>query len=114
MEVIWFSLLNSNSGNFRLLSGTYGDVFRVRHRITGEIYALKQIRDEHEANGIPATAMREAAILKQLTHPNIIRLEDVFLTDERCYFLLEYMDEDLKRYLDQHRPLNRSIIQVES
>ena len=57
--------------------------------------------------------MREAAILKQLTHPNIIRLEDVFLTDERCYFLLEYMDEDLKRYLDQHRPLDRSIIQVE-
>jgi serine/threonine protein kinase len=99
--------------NKDILSGTYGDVFRVRHRITGEIYALKQIRDEHEANGIPATAMREAAILKQLNHENIIKLEDVFLTDERCYFLLEYMDEDLKRYLDKNRPLDRQIIQVE-
>ena len=94
------------------ISGTYGDVFRVRHRITGDIYALKQIRDEHEANGIPATAMREAAILKQLNHENIIKLEDVFLTDERCYFLLEYMDEDLKRYLDKNRPLERRIIKV--
>jgi serine/threonine protein kinase len=100
------------ASRFLLFSGTYGDVFRVRHRITGEIYALKQIRDEHEANGIPATAMREAAILKQLNHKNIIKLEDIFLTDERCYFLLEYMDEDLKRYLDKHRPLDRRIIKV--
>lgn len=87
-------------------------MFRVRHRITGEIYALKQIRDEHEANGIPATAMREAVILKQLNHKNIIKLQDVFLTDERCYFLLEYMDEDLKRYLDKNRPLDRRVIKV--
>ncbi len=92
--------------------GTYGDVFRVHHRITGEVYALKQIRDEHEANGIPATAMREAAILKQLHHQNIIKLHDVFLTDERCFFLLEYMDEDLKRYLDRSRPLDRRVIKV--
>ncbi len=55
------------------MSGTYGDVFRVRHRITGEIFALKQIRDEHEANGVPATAIREAVVLKQLNHPGIIR-----------------------------------------
>jgi serine/threonine protein kinase len=80
--------------------------------VTGEIFALKQIRDEHEANGIPATAMREAAILKQLNHQNIIKLQDVFLTDERCYFLLEYMDEDLKRYLDRNRPLDRCIVKV--
>ncbi|CAF0744624.1 unnamed protein product [Adineta steineri] len=94
----------------KLGGGTYGDVFLVRHQITGKLYALKQIRDEHEANGIPATAMREAAILKQLNHPNIVKLHDVFLTDERCYFLLEYMNEDLKRYLDRNRPLERKII----
>ena len=101
-----------NSFDFFFL-GTYGDVFRVRHRITGEIYALKQIRDEHEANGMPATAMREVAILKQLSHENIIKLFDVFLTDERCFLLLEHMDEDLKRYLDRSRPLDRRIIKVQ-
>jgi len=95
----------------KLGGGTYGDVFRVRHRFTGEIFALKQIRDEHEVNGISATAMREASILKQLNHSNIIQLKDVFLTDDRCYFLLEYMDEDLKRYLDRNRPLERTIVQ---
>ena len=104
-------LSRSRSSLFALL-GTYGDVFRVRHRVTGEIYALKQIRDEHEANGISATAMREASILKQLNHQNIIKLHDVFLTNERCYFLLEYMDEDLKRYLDKNRPMERSTIKV--
>ncbi|CAF1395573.1 unnamed protein product [Rotaria magnacalcarata] len=94
----------------KLGGGTYGDVFCVRHRLTGEMFALKQIRDDNEVNGIPATAMREAAILKQLNHQNIIKLYDVFLTDERCYFLLEYMDEDLKRYLDRNRPLDRQMI----
>ena len=103
--------VRSHTGKYVLL-GTYGDVFRVRHRFTGQIYALKQIRDEHDINGIPATAMREASILRQLNHPNIIQLEDVFLTDDRCYFLLEYMDEDLKRYLDRNRPLERTIAQV--
>lgn len=95
-----------------LFQGTYGDVFRVRHRSTGEIFALKQIRDEHELNGIPATAMREATILKQLNHANIIKLKDVFFSDERCFFLLEYMDEDLKRYLDRNRPIERSKTRV--
>ena len=34
--------------------------------------ALKQIRLEHEDEGIPSTAMREISILKELKHQNIV------------------------------------------
>ncbi len=53
--------------------GTYGVVYKVRDTHTGEIVALKKIRLESEEEGIPSTAIREIALLKELAHPNIVR-----------------------------------------
>ena len=41
--------------------------------MTGEIIALKKIRLEAEDEGIPSTAIREISLLKELTHPNVVR-----------------------------------------
>lgn len=53
--------------------GTYGVVYKSKDRLTGEIVALKKIRLEAEDEGIPGTAIREIALLKELQHPNIVR-----------------------------------------
>jgi serine/threonine protein kinase len=53
--------------------GTYGIVYKVCHRPTSQIYALKKIRLEGEDDGVPATAIREISILKELRHPNIVQ-----------------------------------------
>lgn len=37
-----------------------------------ELVAIKKIRLENEDEGMPSTAMREIAILKELNHPNIV------------------------------------------
>ena len=42
-----------------------------------KIVALKKIRLENEDEGMPSTAMREIAILKELDHINIVKLLDV-------------------------------------
>ena len=42
--------------------------------LTGEIVALKKIRLEADDEGIPGTAIREIALLKELQHANIVRL----------------------------------------
>jgi serine/threonine protein kinase len=46
--------------------GTYGVVYKAKDTETGEIYALKKIRLESEDEGIPSTAIREIALLKEL------------------------------------------------
>lgn len=57
--------------------GTYGIVYKVKDLKTDQIVALKKIRLENEDEGMPSTAMREIAILKELDHPNIVSLIDV-------------------------------------
>lgn len=61
----------------KLGEGTYGIVYKVKDNRNNSIVALKKIRLETEDEGMPSTAMREIAILKELDHVNIVRLEDV-------------------------------------
>ena len=80
--------------------GTYGVVFKAKDRMTGEILALKKIRLEAEDEGIPSTAIREISLLKELQHKNIVRLYDVVHTDRKLTLVFEFLDQDLKKYLD--------------
>ncbi|XP_075527010.1 cyclin-dependent kinase 2-like [Dermacentor variabilis] len=81
--------------------GTYGVVYKARDRATGRFIALKKIRLESEAEGVPSTAIREIALLKELRHPNIVRLLDVVPQDQKLYLVFEYMTEDLKKHMDK-------------
>ena len=80
--------------------GTYGVVFKAKDKITHKIIALKRIRLEAEDEGIPPTAIREISLLKELHHPNIVRLYDVVHTERKLALVFEYLDQDLKKYLD--------------
>ena len=53
--------------------GTYGVVYKGKDIDTGAIVAMKMIRLESEDNGVPATAIREVSILKELQHDSIVR-----------------------------------------
>ncbi len=46
---------------------------QAKHKEHGTILALKRIRLESEDEGMPCTAIREIALLKELNHPNIVR-----------------------------------------
>eukprot|EP00922_Rhytidocystis_sp_ex-Travisia-forbesii_P033722 GHVS01050094.1.p1 GENE.GHVS01050094.1~~GHVS01050094.1.p1 ORF type:complete len:302 (+),score=32.92 GHVS01050094.1:515-1420(+) len=79
--------------------GTYGVVYKAQDN-NGDMYALKKIRLEAEDEGIPSTAIREISLLKELQHPNIVRLCDVIHTERRLTLVFEYLDQDLKKLLD--------------
>lgn len=80
--------------------GTYGIVYKAKDRSTGKIVALKKIRLESEDEGVPSTAIREISLLKELSHPCIVSLLDVVSSNSKLYLVFEYLDLDLKRYMD--------------
>ena len=95
--------------------GTYGVVHKAKDVDTGEIYALKAIRLESEDEGIPSTAIREIALLKELQHPNIVRLVNVLHTDKKLTLVFEFLDQDLKKLLDKTQgPLMEDQVKVSS
>ena len=67
---------------------------------TGEYVALKKIRLESQEEGIPSTAIREIALLKELSHINIVKLIDVVHTEKKLTLVFEYLDFDLKKKMD--------------
>jgi serine/threonine protein kinase len=81
--------------------GTYGVVYKARDRETGEILALKKIRLDDEDEGVPGTAIREIALLKEVSkNKNIVTLLDVVYIKQRLYLAFEFLDYDLKKYID--------------
>lgn len=58
-------------------NGAYGTVFKARDlRNEGQFVAMKRIRICNTEEGMPMTAIREIALLKQLEkyeHPNIVK-----------------------------------------
>lgn len=86
--------------------GTYGTVYKCRQLQTGHVVALKKIRLEEEDEGVPSTALREVSVLMELgqsTHQGaecIVKLLDVIHGDESLSLVFEFLDLDLKRYMD--------------
>ncbi|KAF8567586.1 hypothetical protein P879_01234 [Paragonimus westermani] len=87
--------------------GTYGVVYKCKNKRTSRLAALKKIRLENDEEGVPSTAIREISLLKELQHPNIVNLEQVIMDGGRLYLVFEYLNVDLKRYLDDHGRKNR-------
>lgn len=79
--------------------GTYGKVYEARSTRTGETVAMKQMKLDAQEEGVPSTAIREIALLKELPHPNVVRLLDVFCKPNKLVLVFEYLQNDLKKYM---------------
>jgi len=91
--------------------GTYGVVYKAKNRETGLFIALKKIRLENEDEGIPSTAIREISILKEMIHPTIVSLLDVVNYDNKLYLVFEFLDQDLKKYMDTVSSVAPALVQ---
>lgn len=87
----------------KLGEGTYGSVYKVQHRTTGEVYALKKITRMTEEEGVPVNAIREAVLLKKLHHKNVIKVKEVRYNVQtgKIYFLMECLDYDLRSFMEK-------------
>jgi cyclin-dependent kinase len=86
----------------KLGEGTYGIVYKAENVHTHEEVALKAIRLESEEEGVPCTAIREISLLKELDHPNVVRLLEIIHDVDKLTLVFEFCDQDLKQHLDAH------------
>jgi cell division cycle 2-like protein len=65
----------------KIHEGVYGEVFRARDMLTGEVVAIKKIKFSCgiEKEGFPITSIREFNILLSLSHPNIVKVRRVVM-----------------------------------
>ncbi|THW53238.1 Pkinase-domain-containing protein [Aureobasidium pullulans] len=87
----------------KLGEGTFGVVSKARSRRSGTIVALKKILIHNEKDGFPITALREIKLLKMLSHPNVLTLQEMAVERHKkdvkkratLYMVCPYMDHDL-------------------
>ena len=85
-----------------LTLGTFGEVFKARHKQTRKIVALKKVLMENEKEGFPITALREIKILQLLKHENVINLIEICRTKATAakykatfYLVFDFCEHDL-------------------
>ena len=97
----------------KLGEGTYGVVYKAKDFQRNALVAIKKIRLENEEEGMPSTAMREIAILKELDHNNIVKLYDVAYVpaEKKLNLIFEYVEHDMKKYMKSLKePLTKNQI----
>ncbi len=93
----------------KLGEGTFGEVHKAESRRTGQLVAMKKILMHQEKDGFPVTALREIKLLKMLSHPNVLKLEEMAVEKNKeavgrkkaiVYMVTPYMDHDLSGLLE--------------
>ena len=72
----------------------YGGLSTTRkcyHRLTGEVRAVKVTKKEDLEFGERQKLLQEIEILKELDHPSICRIIDIFEDKKKFYFVQEYL-----------------------
>ncbi|KAH8093784.1 CMGC/CDK/CDK7 protein kinase [Cristinia sonorae] len=76
--------------------GMYAVVYKGREVAAGRPVAIKKIKVGQFKDGLDMSAIREVKYLRELKHPNIIELLDVFSSKTNLNLVLEFLDTDLE------------------
>lgn len=92
-------------------TGKFSTVFKATHRDTGEIVAVKSIKDDDaltEEGGEMLIA--EVGALNRLKHPNIISHHGFYNEDGKYLLVLEYCNRgSVRKMLDEHKVVPEQI-----
>jgi len=98
------SLLNSSASiiptmeRYKVLKnvgdGTFGSVTKAVNRSTGEVVAIKKMKQKF-FSWDECLALREIKSLRKLTHQNIVKLKEVIRVNDELHLVFEFLDQNL-------------------
>ncbi|VVC88569.1 unnamed protein product [Leptidea sinapis] len=86
----------------KLGEGSYGLVYKCRNRDTGEIVAIKKFVENEDDPLIRKIALREIRMLKNLKHPNLVNLLEVFRRKRKLHLVFEYCDHTVLHEMEKY------------
>ena len=94
--------------------GTFGTVYKVMHKKTGIIRAMKVIPKNNLKCGFTdEDIIQEINILKKMEHPHIIKLFEFFIFKKNYYLINEFCTEgDLSEKLSKLRMIPEFIVKI--
>lgn len=99
-------------GHWKILyligSGTFARVYRAAHDKTGDIKAVKVLRQRY-SNDMDTREqfLREARMVMKLRHPNIVPIHEVEEERTRIYMVMDFVEgQNLREYVRAHKQLN--------
>jgi serine/threonine protein kinase len=98
-------------GNWQILyligAGTFARVYRAAHRKTGDIKAIKVLRQRYSNDtDTREQFMREAKMVMKLRHPNIVPISEVGEDKGRIYMVMDFVEgQNLREYVKAHKKI---------
>ena len=99
-------------GNYKMLylvgTGTFARVFRAANKDTGQVMAVKVLRNRFSENPVQyGLFVREGQLGRTLRHPNIVPIHEVYSERPMHFFAMEFVEGQNLREFIKHRKIVR-------
>ncbi|KAF9208319.1 hypothetical protein BGZ49_009172 [Haplosporangium sp. Z 27] len=95
-------------------NGSFGSVFQARHKVTGELVAIKKMKKKFTSQG-ECRSLQEVKALEVLrSGPNIIRLHHFFLEKKELHMVFELMEGNLYQLIKDQNGLKLEESRIKS
>jgi len=83
----------------KLAEGSFGIVIKAQNTTTGEIVAIKKMKQKY-TSWDECINLRELKSLRKLVHVNIVKLKEVVRVNDELSFVFEYLDKNIFQLYD--------------
>eukprot|EP01135_Chromosphaera_perkinsii_P004159 Nk52_evm66s270 gene=Nk52_evmTU66s270 len=87
--------------------GAYGLVLKCRHRVNGNLVAIKKFNSSDTDERDKRIAMRELKLLKFCRHPFVVEVHSAFRWHRKIHIVFELMDQTLLQFCEK---VNRDVL----